>query len=204
MMKWNNDVMIDRFDARAHLDFIPQTTCKTGKDNDEELCMEERQLNYERFRILILNEFLCLKEQDFLNQLDEMYEVNAQNDIKSKKKRQTNKPGVSIGYTYDTEDYSSHSFIQNIATVQTKTQKNRYDDLAKDSSESDMDLDLPIDINKVSTVDANELNATGRRYGMMSNDFFSFITNDIDELQVRSLNLLFFKPKSKTCNKNFK
>lgn len=165
MMKWNNEIM-DRFDGRAHLDYIPQTITKTGNDNEQELCMEERQLNYERFRILILNEFLCLKEQDFLTQLDELYEINVQNDLRAKKKKQNNKAGVSIGYTYETEEYSPHTFSQSIATVQTKSSNRRYDDLAKDSSDSDMDFDLPIDINKVSTADANELNATGRRYGM--------------------------------------
>lgn len=166
MMKWNNEVLIDRFDGRAHLDFIPQNTTKTEKDSDQDMCMEERQLNYERFRILILNEFLCFKEQDFLTQLDELYEINTQNDLRAKKKRQNNKTGISIGYSYDTEEYSSQTFSQSIATVETKSSNSRYDELAKDSSGSDIDFDLPIDINKVSTSDANELNSTGRRYGM--------------------------------------
>lgn len=166
MMKWNNEVLIDRFDGRAHLDFIPQTSNKALKDGDQEMCMEERQLNYERFRILILNEFLCFKEQDFLTQLDELHEINTQNDLRAKKKRQNNKSGITIGYTYDTEEYSSQTFSQSIATVEAKSTNSRFDELAKDSSDSDIDFDLPIDINKVSTSDANELNATGRRYGM--------------------------------------
>ncbi|XP_063703176.1 CLK4-associating serine/arginine rich protein isoform X2 [Culicoides brevitarsis] len=168
--------------ARAHLDYIPQV--KTEKSEDEEMCIEERQLNYERYRIITLNDFLGFKETEFLAQLDELYDINAmQNDARAKKKKQNSKTGISIGYTYDTEDYATQTFTQSIASMEGKSSNSRYDELAKDSSDSDMDFDLPIDINKISTSNANELNATGRRYGMLSNDFFSFITNDFDELQ---------------------
>lgn len=166
MMKWNNDVIIDRFDGRAHLDHIPQVIVKTEKLEDHEICVEERQLNYERYRIITLNDFLGFKENEFLTQLDELYELNAQSDLRVKKKKQTNKAGISIGYIYDTDEYSPQTFSQSIATVEARSSNSRYDELAKDSSDSDMDFDLPIDINKVSTSDANELNATGRRYGM--------------------------------------
>lgn len=56
-MPWqgNEDIMIDRFDARAHLDFIREPK---EEDEDEVLSNEERQLNYERYRILVQNEFL--------------------------------------------------------------------------------------------------------------------------------------------------
>lgn len=56
-MPWqgNEEIMIDRFDARAHLDFIRELK----KDNEDEiLSYDERQLNYERYRILVQNEFL--------------------------------------------------------------------------------------------------------------------------------------------------
>lgn len=56
-MPWqgNQEIMIDRFDARAHLDFIREPK---KDDEDEVLSNEERQLNYERYRILVQNEFL--------------------------------------------------------------------------------------------------------------------------------------------------
>lgn len=56
-MPWqgNEEIMIDRFDARAHLDFIREPK---EDDEDEVLTNEERQLNYERYRILVQNEFL--------------------------------------------------------------------------------------------------------------------------------------------------
>lgn len=57
-MSWqgNHDIMVDRFDVRAHLDYIPEI--KSKPDEDEELNQEERLINYERYRILAQNDFL--------------------------------------------------------------------------------------------------------------------------------------------------
>lgn len=56
-MPWqgNPAIMIDRFDVRAHLDYIPDAINRV--DPDEELSYDERQINYERYRILVQNEF---------------------------------------------------------------------------------------------------------------------------------------------------
>lgn len=54
--------MIDRFDVRAHLDFIPARPKKEeaeGVNSNDELGWEERQANYERYRILVQNEFIA-------------------------------------------------------------------------------------------------------------------------------------------------
>ena len=62
-MPWQGqpDVMIDRFDVRAHLDFIPARPKKGSSDSDQESdeeVWEERQASYERYRILVQNEFI--------------------------------------------------------------------------------------------------------------------------------------------------
>lgn len=56
-MPWqgNASVMIDRFDVRAHLDYIPEV--HQNKTPEGDLSYEERQINYERYRILVQNEF---------------------------------------------------------------------------------------------------------------------------------------------------
>lgn len=56
-MPWqgNASIMIDRFDVRAHLDYIPDISTNTKTEND--LSYEERQINYERYRILVQNDF---------------------------------------------------------------------------------------------------------------------------------------------------
>lgn len=53
--------MIDRFDVRAHLDMIPSRPKKEDSDSSEgsgEEVWEERQAKYERYRILVQNEFI--------------------------------------------------------------------------------------------------------------------------------------------------
>lgn len=52
--------MIDRFDVRAHLDTLPSVSTGSPKLTPEE-DWEERQANYERYRILIQNDFLASK-----------------------------------------------------------------------------------------------------------------------------------------------
>lgn len=61
-MPWQGDTnnMIDRFDVRAHLDFIPEV--KNPDIPPEDLSTEERQWNYERYRILAQNAFLGISK----------------------------------------------------------------------------------------------------------------------------------------------
>ncbi|VDN32338.1 unnamed protein product [Gongylonema pulchrum] len=64
--KWQGDpnILIDRFDVRAHLDYIPETKVDLN-DSGSARCyaagatmdVEELQCEYERYRILVLNEF---------------------------------------------------------------------------------------------------------------------------------------------------
>ena len=58
MMPWQGhpDILIDRFDVRAHLDIITENS--PSKNDEEVMSYEERMMNYERYRILVQNEFL--------------------------------------------------------------------------------------------------------------------------------------------------
>ncbi len=66
-MPWQGDpeVLIDRFDGRAHLDFIgefrPGQIPPGEKEPDPDAVAatrENREINYERYRILVQNDFL--------------------------------------------------------------------------------------------------------------------------------------------------
>jgi splicing factor, arginine/serine-rich 16 len=63
-MPWlgQKDNMIDRFDARAHLDHIPPPPAKLANvpepEEGDEASSEERMINYERYRVLAQNDFL--------------------------------------------------------------------------------------------------------------------------------------------------
>ena len=67
-MPWQGqkDTMIDRFDGRAHLDIIPGNGGFSGSNIEMEVVSgiskkEARQHNYERYRILVQNEYLKSK-----------------------------------------------------------------------------------------------------------------------------------------------
>ncbi len=68
-MPWQGqkENLIDRFDVRAHLDIIPEITRRDSEDEDldRDQLRELRDTNYERYRILIQNDFLKSKRCEF-------------------------------------------------------------------------------------------------------------------------------------------
>ncbi|XP_055689741.1 CLK4-associating serine/arginine rich protein-like isoform X2 [Lutzomyia longipalpis] len=175
MMPWqgHQEIMIDRFDGRAHLDYIPAQLSKN--DESDEVSADERQANYERYRILAQNDFLGISEEKYLHQLylEEQFGANAQIEAeKAAVKKKTG--GATIGYTYEESDPAPPNFTETLQTVSAAPPE-------QDSSDSELDMDVSIDISKLDTAQAHELNEYGRNYGMKSNDFYSFLTKDADE-----------------------
>lgn len=186
-MPWqgHTDNLIDRFDGRAHLDHIPPVIKTT---EPEELTQDERQCNYESFRILAQNDFLGISEEKYLNQLylEEQFGVNAQQLELDKSKKKSNivnsGGGAAIGYTYEDDTYlgDQSSSFNSAGIISSAAGGNAPQD---DESDSDIDVDVSIDINKIDTKQAHELNGCGRHYGMQSNDFYSFLIRDADEAE---------------------
>lgn len=54
---------------------------------------------------------------------------------------------------------------------------------SEENSDSDLDVDLSINISKIDSGQAHEMNRHGRNFGMSSNDFYSFLTNDLEEAE---------------------
>ncbi|KAJ3657944.1 hypothetical protein Zmor_009719 [Zophobas morio] len=166
MMPWQGqaDNLIDRFDVRAHLDYIPPVK----KEDDEELTFEERQINYERYRIIAQNSFLGINEEKFLKQLH-LEEQFGYTESKSKKDQRSG--GTSIGFNYEDN------------TAQTLGPDYHNDNDSEGNSDSDLDVDLSINVSKMDSTQAHEMNRHGRNFGMSSNDFYSFLTNDLEEAE---------------------
>lgn len=188
-MPWQGqkDNIIDRFDARAHLDFIPPVQpIVAGQETP--LTNDERQANYERYRILAQNEFLGISEEKFLQQLylEEQFGVNAQQEAErgTAKKAQKPQTGAAIGYTYEdsTGDYPSSSSVHHPRSFSPPAAA-----ADEDESDSDLDVDVSINLSKLDVLQGNELNKFGRSYGMLSNDFYSFLTKDADEADAMRL-----------------
>lgn len=186
-MKWQGqaDNLIDRFDVRAHLDYIPPLR-PTKDETEPEANSEERHINYERFRILAQNEFLGVTEDTFLKQLqlEEQFGVNAHQVESDKGKKKNSQANAAIGYNYEDSSTTTVPFSQTILNIESSTTSNRFEEFSKEySDESDVDMDVCVDINKIGTQEAHELNNCGKRFGMMTNDFFSYLTKDEDEKQ---------------------
>lgn len=192
-MPWQGqkDNIIDRFDARAHLDFIPPPVANANVDDETALGNEERHANYERFRILAHNEFLGISEEKFLQQLylEEQYGVNAQQEAERAAAKKAQKPqtGAAIGYTYEdsTGDYPSSSSAGRSRGYSPPPPPPPADD--EDSDDDEVDVDVCINIGKLDATQGHELNKFGRSYGMLSNDFYSFLTRDADEADAMRL-----------------
>lgn len=186
-MPWqgNSDCQIDRFDVRAHLDYIPPQKAK--EEAEPELTTEERQINYERYRVLAQNEFLGISEEKFLHQLvmEEQFGTHAHQLESEKSKKKHSSANAAIGFNYDVNEAATVPFIQTISSIEAASSGNRFEEFSKDySDDSEIDdMDGFIDVTKMGTIQANELNNCSLRYGMLSNDFFSFLTKDEDEKQ---------------------
>ncbi|CAH1390241.1 unnamed protein product [Nezara viridula] len=176
MMSWQGaqDVMIDRFDVRAHLDYIQEYR----GSSEEKLSYDERLINYERYRILVQNDFLGVSEEKFLHQiyLEEQFGAikSEPQPIEGKKKI----AGAAIGYNYD--EPAVEVPLQQVPPPPPEPDPDTAAD-DEEEDDSDIDFDMCVDVNKVSTQQAHELNNCGHIYGMDGNDFFSFLTKDKEE-----------------------
>nr|CAH7767460.1 unnamed protein product [Callosobruchus chinensis] len=178
MMPWqgNSDTLIDRFDGRAHLDYIPPVK----KEEETELSQEERQLNYERYRIIAQNSFLGITEEKFLKQL-QLEEQFGYTELHQKGKKEPKSGGAAIGFNYD----EGTAIAQ--VPEQPDSDPNTLGDSDSDADCSDLDVDLSVNVSKMDAAQAHEMNKHGRQFGMHSNDFYSFLTDDMEEAENRRM-----------------
>ncbi|ENN78801.1 hypothetical protein YQE_04738, partial [Dendroctonus ponderosae] len=169
MMPWqgNENNLIDRFDVRAHLDHIPPVQ----KDEDNDTSQEERQLNYERYRIIAQNAYLSISEEKFLKQLhlEEQFGYT-----ETKVKKEPKGTGAAIGFNYE------EGTAINLPAPSESPPQDNFDD---ENSNSDLDVDLAINVSKIDSAQAHDLNKHGQQFGMSGNDFYSFLTNDLEEAE---------------------
>ena len=172
MMPWAGDskILIDRFDGRANLDLIPEYSSRTDK---EELSPEEnkelRNTNYERYKILIQNQYLAVSEDKFLHTID-LEEKYGGTTYQGKKAKDDKKvlagTKAAIGFRY--ED-SAEPII---------------DDLEEDEEsdlDSDEDFDLNLDVTSLDAVQVSEINKIGHHFGLERKDVFKYFTKDYEE-----------------------
>ncbi|XP_077310188.1 CLK4-associating serine/arginine rich protein [Lithobates pipiens] len=178
MMPWQGDPnnMIDRFDVRAHLDYIPEykppllTTISPEQDADDRKC------NYERYRGLVQNDFAGISEEQCLYQIyiDELY-GGLQRPGEDEKKKLAEKK-ATIGYTYE------DSTVAELGESPDKLDDEDSDDESKsDEDEVIPDIDVEVDVDEVTEEQVADLNRQATSYGMAEGDFVRMLRKDKEE-----------------------
>lgn len=181
MQPWqgNQDILIDRYDVRTHIDYIPElpTTSKPtynasrGEDDDE-----ESRCCYERYRILVQNECAGVTEDQCLNQiyLDEQFGgqdfLNPVAKKAEEDKKKVADKKAAIGYTY---------------TDSTPAAEKEGSDADEDeeSSDEEIDLDNILDIDALTEEQEQVLNTISVEYGMKGMDYSECLQLDRDEVE---------------------
>ncbi|XP_075043249.1 CLK4-associating serine/arginine rich protein [Mixophyes fleayi] len=178
MMPWQGDPnnMIDRFDVRAHLDYIPEykppllTTISSEQESDDRKC------NYERYRGLVQNDFAGISEEQCLYQIyiDELY-GGLQRPGEDEKKKLSEKK-ASIGYTYE------DSTVADLGGSPEKGEDEDSDDESKsDEDEVIPDIDVEVDVDEITEEQVADLNKQATSYGMAEGDFVRMLRKDKEE-----------------------
>uniref|UniRef100_A0A8C1YM27 CLK4-associating serine/arginine rich protein n=1 Tax=Cyprinus carpio TaxID=7962 RepID=A0A8C1YM27_CYPCA len=169
MMPWQGDTsnMIDRFDVRAHLDYIPtytppllNTTAVTS-----------------RYRGLVQNDFANISEEQCLYQIyvEELY-GGLQKPNEDEKKKLAEKK-AQIGYTY--EDST-------VTEADEQMEKGNEDDSENSESEEDEvipDIDVEVDVDELNPEQVTEINKMATTYGMADGDFVWMLRKDKEEVE---------------------
>ncbi len=166
MMPWQGDksVMIDRFDVRAHLDYIPEPLfAQTDKSVNSS---EEKQLNYERYRTLVMIEASGATEEGYLKQLQQE-EENPRAMTEEKKEKPA--PRASIGYTYEDSNL-----------VMNETE---FESGSDSESDTDLDIDVAINVDELDNEQRGELDSLALKFGMESGKYCSLLKADKDEAE---------------------
>ncbi|XP_071786940.1 CLK4-associating serine/arginine rich protein-like isoform X2 [Asterias amurensis] len=187
MMPWQGDKthMIDRFDARAHLDVIPDQSVIAAilpapHDPDEEKCY------YERYRTLVQNECAGISEEQCLHQIqiDEMFpDVSTQKAMNEEKEKLKGKR-AAIGFTYEVNNKDEKG--QDDKNQEAGEDSDEGDsDSSSDTSLSDIDIDINVDVDELNDEQKGELNVVGTRYGMKPKEYIRMLERDKHELDMQ-------------------
>lgn len=175
---WQGDpnVLIDRFDARSHLDIIPEF--KASSETKKE--WDERQNNFERYRILVLNEFEKISEDKFLKQIHIEENALVQSSSKSlvkmeeEKKKKLASQKAAIGFNYETGTSTGNSAPQKLEPEQE----------LDGSSDSDYEpeFDKRVDISDLTSEQIKQINEiAATKYDMNNGDFSKCMWIDFEE-----------------------
>uniref|UniRef100_A0A914EA32 Suppressor of white apricot N-terminal domain-containing protein n=1 Tax=Acrobeloides nanus TaxID=290746 RepID=A0A914EA32_9BILA len=173
LRKWQGDpnILIDRFDVRAHLDYIPE-----AKVLDKEMpieSVEELQCEYERYRILGVNEFQKVTEKSFLSSIaaKEFWPSSGNTSIKAEleKKKKSAEKKAAIGFSYDSETATNSKYLPDS------------DSDSEDELDEAEDFDLNIDLDGMNAEQVAGLNKIGQKYRIVGGSYINLLKMDRKE-----------------------
>ncbi|CAH1264162.1 CLASRP [Branchiostoma lanceolatum] len=182
MMPWqgDNENMVDRFDVRAHLDFIPEYKGEDSDWKNSEEYKEEQKANYERYRTMVLKEVQGLTEEQVLQQIfiEETYGEIPRFGTTEEEKNKLAKAKATIGYTYEDSTISGEG-QPSLELEEEEEEEEEEED--SDGSISDTDLDVIVDPNELTKEQLQAYNKTGTQYGIPFGDYVKNLRKDKEE-----------------------
>ena len=180
LVGWRGDTsnMIDRFDARAHLDVIPDSGSSTSKPPDPGN-QETNRLNYERWKNLVHHDFKGNSEEKVL-QLIRLEEGRETSSLTYKgkstpviKKKPENYAAIS--FSYDQPDQPNQP-----------NQSSNRSRSSSSSSDSEPDLEdgegiKEVDVTSLSMADILKLKTSAQKHNIPNDDFIKFLDEDREE-----------------------
>ncbi|TKR87904.1 hypothetical protein L596_012233 [Steinernema carpocapsae] len=177
LRKWqgNPNILIDRFDARSHLDFIPEAKQRNDDDWDSTgLDEEEARCDYERYRILVSNEYKKVGEKQCLKEIttkefwsESRSKLNHRAKVEMLKKKELADKKAAIGFSYDGEVVA--------AAVHSDEESDH------EPIEDGLGFDLKLDVRRMGAEELSVLNKIGQQYRVGGTTFIKLIKMDQKE-----------------------
>ncbi|VDK46680.1 unnamed protein product [Cylicostephanus goldi] len=188
LRRWQGDpaVLIDRFDVRSHLDFITPVK-KKGVEPDSEDEKQEIVCDFERYRILVINDFRDISEKEYLRKIaeKEFWRIPKDDQLKTEqeKKKKSAETKASIGFNYE-----------NSIVVKKESEEVESDDDADIEEPEDIGVfrqtcshilqlislfvDVDLDLRGADAESQRRVNCIGEAYGIRRGSFAGLLRAD--------------------------
>ncbi|KAL7073201.1 hypothetical protein ACQ4LE_007076 [Meloidogyne hapla] len=187
LRKWQGDdkILIDRFDVRVHLEQIQDAPSKQSRRNLLKDDVMELQCDYERYRILVFNEFKKVSESNFLSQIaaKEFWPTKSSSPSSTYKKEREKKKNLADKRAAIAFSYGDSEVIRSSNTGKDWKVRRINDVSSSDDDELDEteEMDPVIDTSLLNAESSAFLNKIGTKYNITSGAFLQLLNLDQKE-----------------------
>lgn len=178
---WQGDakITIDRFDVRSHLskmdlmdddDIIP----KKKKDVDEK---EQIVTDFERYRVLIINDYKKVSEKNYLKKISDREFWHAEKEhskkVEAEKKKKSADKKSTIGFSYEDSEVVKGGKGETIPS----------DEESEEEIDNMQDLDVDLDTSILNPETQRVVNKSGEEFGVRRGLFCALLKADQQALR---------------------